>query len=215
MVQEKSGKKLVPPWVHWEQLSHRAEALDYINKGCKHSFYWIPYTIDFLLKSKISLQGLQCKDKYCKEVDECSYEEDFLHVQKFVPRPIRAVNRNQCFVVNRKGVMQGPFHHFEWLNYSWILWDLFHDVLDGTVEFNATTAKELWGSLYFRCTDDFVAGNYNFFSEVHLLLANAFPDRDTKHSSYSEVHAGADLWHNLEPVDVKNAKVGFQVDAKA
>ena len=198
--------RTVPPWKKWEALSEKAQALDTIGKGCAHQFYWIPYTIDYLIESKISIKNLSCQDQHCRAVDQFHFENDILHISKFCPKPIRAVNRNSCFVVNRQGVLQGPFEHHEWLSYSWVLWDLFHDILEEKVQFDSVNAKQMWSSLYFRYVKDFTAGSYNHFSEIHLLLANAFPDRDTKHSCYSELHSGADLWINLEPTDIKDAK---------
>ena len=116
------------------------------------------------------------------------------------------MNKDSLTVIDCNGVVQGPYLHFEWLNFSWFLWDQFHEVLDSTVELTDEKAHNLWATLFFRNPDDFVAGNYNYFSEIHLLLANAFPDLDSKHKSYSECHAGADLWGNLLPTDIHEAK---------
>ena len=195
-----------PPWHLWETLSAKAEALDTIDTDCGHTFYWPPYTIDFLIKSKISLRDNTCNDKNCRAIDEYLFECDIEHIPRFQPKPIRAVNRNICLVLSRDGILQGPYQHFQWLEYSWFLWDQFHDVLDNHIELSEQKSQELWASLYFRDPEFFIGGNYNFFSEIHLLLANSFPDLNSKHKAYSEVHAGADLWTNLYPTDIKDAK---------
>ena len=202
-----NSNREVPPWTYWEQLSRKAEALDTIDTDCGHTFYWIPYSIDYLVKSRISLKNdMTCLDKHCRAIDEYFFEKDILHIPRFQPKPIRPLNRDSRTVINREGVIQGPYLHSEWLNYSWVLWDQFHEVLDSNIEMTDLEAHNLWATLFFRNPEDFVAGNYNFFSEIHLLLANAFPDLNSKHKSYSEVHAGADLWGNLMPTDIQDAK---------
>ena len=60
--------------------------------------------------------------------------------------------------------------------------------------------------LNYRSNNLIVRCLIKWFEEIHLLMANAFPDLDSKHKSYSEVHAGADLWHNLQPTDISEAK---------
>ena len=195
-----------PPWNLWEALSVKAESLDFIDTDCGHTFYWPPYTIDYLINSKISLGDNTCIDRHCRAVDEFLFESDINHITKFQPKPIRPVNKNSCLVIDKNGTLQGPYQHHQWLEYSWFLWDQFHAVLEQDEILSETRAHELWSSLYFRDPEFFIGGNYNFFSQIHLLLANSFPDLNSRHKSYSEVHAGADLWTNLYPTDIKDAK---------
>ena len=72
-----------PPWHYWKMLSTKAEALDTINQDCGHSFYWIPYSIDYLIASKISLKDNTCYDQHCKAIDEYLFEKDILHIPIF------------------------------------------------------------------------------------------------------------------------------------
>ena len=72
-----------PPWAYWSRLSHKAEAFDLINQGCNHSFYRIPFTINHLLNSKISIP-VHCEHKICKAVDQFLMEKDiFLYLKVF------------------------------------------------------------------------------------------------------------------------------------
>ena len=152
-----------PPWILWKDLSTKAESLDTINSSCGHTFYRPPYTIDYLIKSKVSLKDT-CLDRHCQAIDEFKFESDILHQPKFQPKPIRAVNRNLSFVLNRQGIMQGPFTHSEWLEYSWKLWDNFHEVIENDNPWSEKDSVDNWSTLFFRHTDDFNAGNYNLFS---------------------------------------------------
>lgn len=160
-----SNDRKEPPWTLWNELSKKAESLDTININCEHSFYWIPYSIDYLIKSKVSLKET-CHDQHCSAIDEYLFEKDILHQPRFQPKPIRAVNKDTNLVVNRQGIVQGPYTHAEWLAYSWFLWDQFHEVVDNTVNISDERSRNLWASLYFRHTDDFCGGNYNFFSGI-------------------------------------------------
>ena len=66
----------VPPWHYWSMLSTKAEALDTINTDCGHNFYWIPYSIDYLVKSRISLRDNTCHNQFCKAIDDYKFEKD-------------------------------------------------------------------------------------------------------------------------------------------
>ena len=105
----------------------------------------------------------------CQLVCECFQKDleewlaDVLHVRKCVPRPGKSVNKNDHLVINEAGILQGPYLFEEWLEYSYILLDKFHDILNG---------KEIpdWTQVYFRSTQDYYSGSYNDFSQIFLIL---------------------------------------------
>ena len=194
-----------PPWLLWKHLSQKAEAVDRMHQGCNHNFYLIPFTINHLINSKISIPTA-CENQFCTAVDQYLSEKDILHISKFsVPR-VKAVNFQNNFVLNEKGVLQGPYEFHEWLEYSYELWDLFHDIINDPKVYNKHSKNLYWSKLYFRALEDFTAGSYNWYSQIHLLMINSFHDLDSKHRYYSEVHRGADVWTNLEPLDIQEAK---------
>ena len=74
------SKDSEPPWSEWEYLSRKGHARDTIFSDCGHSFYKVPYSIDFLVKSKISLENVTCKAKTCKAEDEywCEIDTNYI-----------------------------------------------------------------------------------------------------------------------------------------
>ena len=73
------------PWSEWEHLSRKGHARDTIFSDCGHNFFKIPYTIDYLIKSKISLLDINCKASACKAVDQYLVETDTNHISKINP----------------------------------------------------------------------------------------------------------------------------------
>ena len=131
----KSSVNKEPPWLLWKHLSKKAEALDLMHQGCNHNFYLIPFTISHLIKTKISIPT-SCDRQFCTAVDQYLAEKDILHISKFsVPR-VKAVNYQNNWVLDEKGVLQGPYEFHEWLDYSYVLWDLFHDLVDDPKVYN-------------------------------------------------------------------------------
>ena len=99
----------MPPWSEWEHLSKKGHARDTIFSDCGHTFFQIPYTVDYLIKSKISLEHLNCQFVACKAVDEFFCETDTNYISQCLPPNVRPVNRTSAMVLNEEGVVQGPF----------------------------------------------------------------------------------------------------------
>ena len=201
MVKEKSV-----PWSKWEFLSKKGHARDTIFSDCGHTFFVVPYTIEFLVKSKISILKLKCSAPACKAVDEYLTETDTNHISKINPPNVRAVNKKAAYVVNQMGVLQGPFTFQEWKLYSWKYWYWFHDIVGDPVLFNHQSKTNWWAKIYFRDMTQFVAGNYNYYSDLHLLMVRKIVDLETRHRCYASMHSGVDLYHNLKPIDITEAK---------
>ena len=202
----KKNKKIKPPWHWWQQLSEKGEARDSLQSDCGHQFFIIPYTVEFLVSSKISLQELVCHAPVCKAVDQYYVETDITYISKIDPPSVKPVNRNAALVMSRDGIIQGPYTFQEWKEYSWQYWDWFHDIIHDPFGYTKDNASTWWSKVYFRATTDFIAGNYNYYKDIQMLMIREIVDRDAKHSAYENMHRGVDLYHNLIPVDVTEAK---------
>ena len=194
------------PWDHWKKLSEKAEAYDTYHQSCGHLFWQTPYSIEFLVESKITLLNLQCKAEVCEAVDQFFREIDTNYLSKIEPPNIRALNKNAALVINEEGIIQGPFTFTEWMTYSWELWDRFHLHINYEAPINANNIDQLWSQIYFRDPDQFCAGNYNLYSPIQMLMINKMTDLDSKHRSYSDMHSGVDLWTNLTPIEKPEAR---------
>ena len=194
------------PWNQWERLSLKAEAYDTYHQSCGHSFWQIPYSIEFLVSSKITLENLNCKAAVCEAEDQYFRETDTNFLSKITPPNIRALNKNAALVLNEEGIIQGPFTFLEWLTYSWGLWDKFHLHIQYEEKISFTNIADLWSEVFFRDPEQFCAGNYNLYSPIHLLMIRKLNDLDSQHRSYADMHSGVDLWSNLEPLDIDQAK---------
>ena len=202
----KKNKKIKPPWSWWSSLSEKGEVRDMMFSDCGHCFYSIPYTISFLISSKISLLDLECESRACKAWDQYWFECDVTYISKTQPPSVKAVNRNAALVLSREGIVQGPYTFQEWKVYSWQYWDWFHDIMKDPLAFNKNNASTWWSKIYFRATTDFIAGNYNYYKDIQMLMIREIIDRDAKHSCYENMHRGVDLYHNLIPLDITEAK---------
>ena len=195
------------PINEWEYLSEKARSRDTYFQSCGHTFWQIPYTVKYLLQSKVTLKCVEtCHAQVCEALDQYNCERDILYMSKCKPPSVRAVNKNGAFVMSPEGILQGPHTHAEWYTYSLALWDKFHSHLDGDIPINSTNISELWAGVYFRHTADFVAGNYNFYAPIHMMMIHHMADKDSKHRAYADMHSGVDLWHNIEPTDISEAK---------
>ena len=204
---KRDKKRKKSPWVAWEQDSQKSRAQDTYFQGCGHTMYRIPFSLEFIEKSGITLiEAIACPHKTCQAVDEWRQFMDIHYIAKFIPPPVRPVNIRNHIVTNKTGVIQGPYSHQQWLTYSYYCWDLFHDIYEDKIQFDDNNRERLWGDIYCRSTDTFCAGSYNNFSQFYLLMARTLSDDYFRHLAYSEIHRGADLFHNLAPVDPKNAK---------
>ena len=161
------------PINEWEHLSEKARSRDTYFKSCGHMLWRIPYTIDYLLKSKETLQCVEsCDSQVCEALDQYECELDILYMSKCQPPNVKPVNKNGALVLDQNGVLQGPYTHFEWFSYSLGLWDKFHSHLNNDIPINSTNISELWAQVYFRNTEDFVAGNYNFYARHRICSCN-------------------------------------------
>ena len=94
------------PWSLWEDLSKKAQARDTFFTDCGHSFWWIPYSIEYLLASKISL--LECSDctaSVCTALDQFYAEIDVNYISKINPPPVKPVNKKAALVLTEWGVV--------------------------------------------------------------------------------------------------------------
>ena len=198
-------KNLRTPWQKWEKLSEKARVVDTYFQECDHSLFKTPYAYDFIMASKITIPK-DCKKPLCRALDQWLCEYDITYLSRYRPPPIRPVNFNGAMVLNSDHKLTGPYFYDEWLHYSWQCWDDFHSFQSKQSEYSASNKHKLWSELRFRHTDDFVAGNYNWYSPITMLMARKFPTDDGRHGAYANVHAGVDLWQNLQPVDITEAK---------
>ena len=195
-----------PPWEEWSKLSDKGHARDTIFSDCGHSFFQIPYTIEFLIQSRITLTDISCSSSACKAVDEYWSEVDTNYISKINPPSVRAVNKLSALVMSQDGIIQGPYTFKEWKLYAWQCWDWFHDIVEGRSTFDWSNKSTWWAKVYFRDMSQFVAGNYNYYSDIHLLMIRKIIDEDSQHSCYASMHSGVDLFHNLKPMDIWEAK---------
>ena len=142
------------------------------------------------------------KSCFCEEEDYANWQNDFLYRQKFTPPPVLPVNKNNCIVLDIKGQIQGPYLYEQWLNYSFFCLDYFDDII-------SHNKNPDWSQLYFRAENYFYAGIYSHFSQIFLIFINQLEGDTTKHHTYNDVHAGVDLFENLQPISQKN-KVPFR-----
>ena len=195
------------PYAEWESLSEKARARDTYFQSCGHTFWRVPYSIQYLLESKLSLKESEnCQAEVCEAIDQYQCEIDILYMSKLQPPHVLPVNKKAAIVLNEHGIVQGPYLHSEWIDYSFKLWDRFHLHLDETIPVTFENISDLWADVYFRSTSHFVAGNYNFYAPIHLMMINKMADTDSKHRAYADMHGGVDLWSNLIPTDVSEAK---------
>ena len=195
------------PIEKWEKLSDKARSRDTYFQSCGHTFYRPPYTVKFLLESRISLpESRTCSAQFCEALDQYECEKDILYMSKLRPPSVKPVNKKAALVVNEEGTIQGPYTFHEWFEYSFHLWDKFHLHLNNEVPITSSNISDLWADVYFRSTEDFVAGNYNFYAPIHLMMIHCMADTDSKHRAYADMHSGVDLWNNLEPTDISEAK---------
>ena len=103
-------------------------------------------------------------------------------------------------VLDRNGVVQGPYLHSEWLEYCFRLFDLCHDWADGSEILD-------WSKLYFRHEEDFIGRTFNFFYPVTFLIVPKLIGLEIKHGVANDGGRGADLFETLLPKDITNEKV--------
>ena len=108
--------------------------------------------------------------------------------------------------MDRFNGIQGPYTFHQWKVYSWSLLDWFFELKDDE---NAVTEENLhiqWSKVYFRHPRDFVGGHYGLYSDIMMTLCAYFADDYTRHRSYADVWDGSDLYENIEPVDMDDAR---------
>ena len=195
------------PFGHWEALSEKARSRDTYFQSCGHTLWRIPYSVKYLVDSKITLKDAEgCEATVCEAIDQFHSESDILYMSKIQPPNVLPVNKKAAIVVDQNGVIQGPYTHTEWFDYSLSLWDRFHDHLSNDIPITVQNIDSLWADVFFRSTSHFVAGNYNFYAPIHMMMINKMADVDSKHRAYADMHGGVDLWNNLEPTDLSEAK---------
>lgn len=195
-------------WRKWEKLSEKAKRSDTWGKGCGHTCWQIPFNFSFLTMSNfIFAQALACPLlEECQAVDEWWHDKDFLHLKKYEPPLIRPVNYKNALVLNKHGQIVGPTTQKEWLIHSQKMLDIFFEIINDNSKYNETTKQYWWSQLFFRHNSDFTAGLYSQFTPIFLQIARFLPTEYVKHRSYADVHSGSDLFENIMPTDIGDAK---------
>lgn len=85
------------------------------------------------------------------------------------PQNVRAVNFRGDLVLNKEGVLQGPYTHSEWKDYSLQCFRLIAECKEWSPQ-----RRPDWRDLYFRATDQFYAGSFFHFSEVNQYTITRF-----------------------------------------
>ena len=160
-------------WVRWRQLSNNARLLDTNLQAC----------------DCVKRGWFNCD---CEERDFQRWDKDFLYQRRFQPRPVRPVNKNGAFVATRNlGRIEGPFLYTEWLEYSYFLFDLCHDIMDNKKQPD-------WSLLYFRHENDFYGGIYADFYQIAFLMIHKLEGLANKHGASNDFHRGVDLYETLQ-----------------
>ena len=106
----------MPNWKKWQKLSDQARSLDTCLQAC----------------NCVARGWYHCD---CNSKDEQAWLKDYQYIRKFEPRPVRPVNKDGAFVIKRNsGHIEGPYRYHEWLEYSYELFVLVHDVMEGKKE---------------------------------------------------------------------------------
>ena len=160
-------------WIRWQSLSRDAKALDKNLQAC----------------DCVARGWYNCD---CERKDFLKWDNDFLYQRKFSPRPVRPVNKNGAFVATRsKGRIEGPYLYKEWLEYSYFLFDLCHDVM-------SNIKAPDWSLLFFRKEDDFYGGAYADFYQIAFLMIHKLEGLANKHGASNDFHRGVDLYETLQ-----------------
>ena len=201
-------RKRKVPWREWEYQSSHTRAYDSFFKGCGTPLFRVPFTLDYAIQdTKYHCNHfLSCNPSKCTLYDDLCYELDICHYRKFTPPPVRPVNRNYAFVMGRHDGIHGPFEFHEWKQYSWNLWDWFFDLKDDENALIEDNLHYQWSQVYFRHPKDFIGGHYGLYSDILMPMCAYFEDTYTKHRSYADVWDGSDLFENIEPVDIHQAR---------
>ena len=160
-------------WNQWEQLSKESLLMDNVLECCpcvKRGIYDCP----------------------CEEQDFQAWNNDVTYVRKFQPPPVRPVNFKGAMVIDQYGLIRGPYLYEHWRQYSFYLLDYFHDIME-----NKDVPE--WHRLFFRHEDDFYAGIYSHFYELHFLMSHKLAGLVTRHSALNDIHRGVDMYENLMP----------------
>lgn len=97
-------------WNYWRFLSQESKALDSNLQAC----------------DCVARGWFNCD---YEQKDFLKWDHNFLFQRRFCPRPVRPVNKNGAFVATRyKGRIEGPYLYKEWLEYSYFLFDLCHQI---------------------------------------------------------------------------------------
>ena len=164
------------------------------------------------LKLDDCLAGCQCGRQHCDEScpdgcrRHCNEErtdlrrwlQDFLYVRKFEPPCVRAVNWKKNWVLDRQGVLRGPYTYQAWLRYGFWCLDAFHET--------GEPGKFMyWHQLYFRDENQYYGGSYNHFYPIQFLMIHKLEGLEDKHLASNNVTRGFDVYHNIMPIDRKDA----------
>lgn len=163
-------------WSKWEQYSRESLRMDTALECC----------------NCIKRGQYDCD---CEAQDRQAWLNDVTYIRKFEPPPVRPVNKNGAMVIDKYGLIRGPYLYEQWRHYSYFLLDYFHDIVEG---------KDIpqWHRLFFRHENDFYSGVYSHFYEIHVLLSRQLYGTVTRHNALNDVHRGVDMYENLFPAGI-------------
>ena len=133
----------------------------------------------------------------CEEKDLQLWLKDLHFQRRFAPPPVRAVSKDNAMVIDRNGIVQGPFLHSEWLTYCFSLFDQCHRWADGSDNLD-------WSKVYFRHKDDFIGRTFNLFYPIAFLMTPKLVGLEIKHGVANDGGRGVDLFETLLPKDIDN-----------
>ena len=142
---------------------------------------------------------VMCKE-HCQEEreDYLKWRRDLHHVRRFEPPCVKAVNWKKSWVMDKNGVLRGPYTYKSWLKYGFWALDRFHDAGD-------SKTKVYWHQLYFRNEIDYYGGSYNHFYPLHVIMIRKMEGLEEKHLAANNVSRGFDIYHNIQPIDQDEA----------
>ena len=160
-------------WSEWEKWSDRA----------RH----IPSALECCECTKRGIYDCTC------ELDDLNlWLNDVCYDRKFVPPPVKPVNKNGALVMHPAGFIVGPYLGMDWKHYSYFLMDYFHDIVE---------SKDVpeWHRLFFRDMKDFYAGSFGHYYDIFVICNRKLPGKFTRHMALNDVSLGVDLFQNVLP----------------
>ena len=108
--------------------------------------------------------------------------------------------RTGCRAVSVDGtVFDWPYTFDEWNVYNLKLWDMLHEVANGTRHPN-------WSDLRFRDESDYFCNSFQKSLNIWLMAVNALNSDKLKYHAYSRIFDGVDLFDTIDHVPKTNPR---------